>query len=210
MTYFPIKGLVVLVFAIVSGAAAVANRLWGPRAQARRRLRAGSAAIADRSIVTVTGTVRPPAKPLIAPLSGKSCVTYEALGRLYEGKGRQREPYATLDARAMIPFELDVDGQIITIDGTAAELEMRPGVIIPRKLDLEIAFVIAGGYPRKYVPHGDFEEAAIEAGDKISVQGMAIVETDVTVEQGYRGDGARKVRIVAHEDHPLTIGEARR
>ena len=50
--------------------------------------------------------------------------------------------------------------------------------------------------------------AIVEPGARIRVQGVAIVETDdaTPAERGYRDAAPRRVRVVAHENHPLTIG----
>ncbi|MDB4955628.1 MAG: hypothetical protein JWO36_3197 [Myxococcales bacterium] len=203
------KLLSVIVFGVASAAAAVSNEIWGPRGKARRRLRTGVTAIADRTIVTVSGTVRAPAQPLVAPLSGRPCVLYQSFGRIYDGAGRSRTLRATLERREMISFELEIEGRTVIIDGTTAEIDLRPAPTIPRKLELEVAFVTSAGHSVDYVRGGGFEEITIAPGDKIRVQGMAIVEAELPGERGYRDETMTKVRIVAHDQHPLTIGVAR-
>jgi hypothetical protein len=50
-----------------------------------------------------------------------------------------------------------------------------------------------------------FHEAVIAIGDRIRVQGLALVEEHAAGEQLYR-EGPRRIRIIAHPAHPLTIG----
>jgi hypothetical protein len=63
------------------------------------------------------------------------------------------------------------------------------------------------GHPAELVRDGGFEEATIAVGDRIRLQGLALIEARPLAEQGYRG-GATQIRIVAHPAHPLTIGRA--
>lgn len=63
------------------------------------------------------------------------------------------------------------------------------------------------GHSAELTRNSGFEEAAIAVGDRIRVQGLALIEARPLTEQGYRG-GATQIRLVAHPAHPLTIGRA--
>jgi hypothetical protein len=212
------KAIIALVAALFAGIGAIGNALWGPRAQARKRLDAGkTTTIVDREIVTLTGIVRALGELLEAPLSGKQCVLYAAFGRVIETKG------ATLTSRAqttllasvtevkLVPFELETPDGIVRIDEEAVEIEIPPDPLIPRKIERERQFLLAHGQTGELVRGSSFEELALVPGTKIRVQGMAIVELDPAPggERGYRED-ARRIRLVPHENHPLTIGRPRR
>ncbi|HEX5061415.1 MAG TPA: hypothetical protein VFV99_18735 [Kofleriaceae bacterium] len=211
---FSLKALAIVVTGVVAAAGAVGNALWGPRAKARKRLQRGTAAIADREIVTLVGTVRQRGELLVAPLSGKECVLFESLGHVKELRSGSRyaDTVAELRQHQMVPFELDTGDEIVVVDGTAADLELPPTPVVPRRIEREKAFLEAGGQPFKLVISSGFDETRVAPGDRIAVQGMAIIELDPTAtdERGYRESAPRKIRLVAHDAHPLTIGRARR
>jgi len=203
---FP-TALISFVIGCWQAAKAVHHRVLGPQARARRRLARGTATIADRAIVTLTGTVRAPAGALTAPLSGRECVAYHATASLYDLLHHARVPVATLEEHRMTGFELEHDGTVVLVHGDRAELDQLPAPLIPRDLELERAFVVRHGHPAERARHGGFEEATIAAGDRVRVQGLAMIEADPMGERGYR-DGVGQVRIVGHPAHPITIGRA--
>lgn len=81
------------------------------------RLAQATTAIADREVVTIEGTVRAPATPLTAPLSGRSCVAYHAVARL-DGTTLHRHKRRTalvpfhfaIDEHRLVPFDLAITG----------------------------------------------------------------------------------------------------
>ncbi len=202
------KLLMLVVAAVVAGVTGVTNAVFGPRARARRRLQRGARQIADREIVTLVGKVRV-LDALVAPLSGRDCVAYEACGRLYEGEGRSRMLSRQVVDAQMTTFELVIGDDIVTVEGERAEIALPLVPVIPRKLEREVRFLQAHEVPVELVTHGGFDEAVVENGDTIAVQGMAIVElaSHSTSERGYRDAPPQRVRLVAHTDHPLTIGK---
>jgi len=214
-----IKLLIALVAGTIAAVGAIGNALWGPRARARKRLDAGTTTtIADREIVTLTGIVRALGELLEAPLSGKPCVLYAAFGRVYETTGptltrrAQTNLVATVTEVKLVPFELETPDGLVRIEGESAEIEIPPGPLIPRKIERERQFLLAHGESGELVRGAGFEELALAPGAKIRVQGMAIVELDPAGggERGYREHAPRRIRLVAHENHPLTIGRPRR
>jgi len=190
--------------------AKVLNKLVrGPQVRARRRLVGGSSAIEDHAVVTLTGRARAPAAALIAPLSGRSCVAYHIQAEIYEGTvgSRTRTQLVTIIEQRITPFELIVDGTTVLVDGETADVAARPVPIVPRKIELERDFVARHGHAMELARHSGFEEAILVAGDRIRVHGVALVDLDGPGERGYR-DGPRRIRIVAHAGHPLTIDRA--
>ncbi len=211
---FTLKALAIILTGVVAAGAAVGNALWGRRAKARRRLRRGTAALADREVVTLVGTVRKAGELLEAPLSGRSCVLYEAYAHVKELQAGHRyaDGVAEICEHGMVPFELDIGDELVLIDGTKADVELPPTPIVPRRIEREVALFEKYEQPRKLVTTSSCEETTIVPGDRVAVQGMAIIETDANAasERGYRDDAPRKVRLVAHDAHPLTIGRPRR
>ena len=186
----------------------VHHRVRGPQARARRRLVGGTSMIADRSIVTLTGTVHSAAAPLIAPLSGCPCVAYHSVATLYDIGPRHRRMIATIEEHRLTGFELELQhGIIVMIEGDRADFVEHPSPIIPRDLHAEQRFVTRHGHPAELARNSGFEEATIAVGDRVRVQGLALIEAHPLAEQGY-SDSVTQIRIVAHAAHPLTIGRA--
>ncbi len=213
-----VLSLFALIAAIVALVAAGVRATRDVRARLTERTRArrlaqGTTAIADREVVTVGGTVCAPAVPLTAPLSGRSCVAYHAVATLYRVQAGQRIPIGTIgsigsiDENRLTPFDLEITlgGERVTIDGDRAELAELPRPLIPRKLDLERSFVARHSQPAAVAHDSGFGEVVIAVGDRIRVQGLALIEAHDAGERLYR-DGVRRVRIVAYPGHPLTIG----
>jgi hypothetical protein len=200
---------------IVGGAGAIGNALWGPRARARKRLDAGKrTTIADREIVTLTGVVRARGELLEAPLTGAPCVLYEAVGRVYSAFAdrNHREVEAEVVEQKLVPFELETADGIVLVEAESAEVELPRIPCIPRKIDRERTFLLERGQSAEQIRYAGFDELRIVPGDRIRVQGMAIVELDPGdgAERGYRENAPRRIRLVPHAEHPLTIGRARR
>jgi hypothetical protein len=205
---FSLTALIAAVVAVVAACVRATREVRArvtERARARRLAQA-TAAIADREVVTVEGTVCAPASPLTAPLSGRSCVAYHAVAKLWRVGARETTLLGTIDERRLVPFDLEIaGGETVTIDGDRAELAELPRPLIPRKLELERSFLARHRQPAELARSGGFEETVIAIGDLIRVQGLALVEAHEVREQLYR-DEARRIRIVAHPAHPLTIG----
>ena len=209
------KLIAVICTAVVAGFGAIGNALWGPRARARKRLDGGKrTTVADREIVTLTGRVRARGELLEAPLTGTPCVLYEAVGRVYSGAVHRnsRDLEAEVVEQKLVPFELETADGIVLVECETAEVELPRLPCIPRKIDRERAFLVERGQSAEQIRYAGFDELRIVPGDKIRVQGMAIVEQDPTAtdERGYREDAPRRIRLVPHAEHPLTIGRARR
>lgn len=210
-----VKAILVFATMMVAAAGAVGNALWGPRARARKRLDAAKrTTIADHEIVTLTGVVRAIGGMLEAPLTGIACVLYEAVGRVYGEKvGRNaRDVEATVIEQNLVPFDLETAEGLVRVEAARAEVEMPRIPCIPRRIDRERTFLLEHGQSVEMIRYAGFDELRIVPGDKIRVQGMAIIDADpsATTESGYRDGGPRRIRLVPHADHPLTIGRARR
>lgn len=209
------KLIAVICSCVVAGVGAVGNALWGPRARARKRLDAAKrTTIADREIVTLTGVVRSAGELLVAPLTGIECVLYESAGRVYgELVARNsRDVMAEVLEQKLVAFVLETAEGMVRVEAETAEVELPRIPCIPRKLDRERTFLLAHAQSAEQIRYAGFDELRIIPGDKIRVQGMAIVELDPGdgAERGYRENAPRRIRLVPHAEHPLTIGRARR
>jgi hypothetical protein len=182
------------------------------RAKITRKLRSGSPVLADRTMVTLTGTIRATGELLEAPLSGRRCVIVHACAELPEldprhGTGEN----VMLTTRLMMPFELETADGIVLVEGTAADLELKPARIVPRSIDRERAFVVAHGRGIEVARVATFREVAVTPGMRVAVHGLALVEAapDQVGERGYRDAVPTRARLVAHPEYPLAIGKPR-
>jgi hypothetical protein len=200
------KLVIVAMLAVVGGATAVYTALYGPRARARKRLAAGTSTIEDHTIVTLTGIVRA-RTTLEAPLSGTPCVAFLALGvATHGGRYDERTPIAKQE---IVPFELVTDDGVVLVDTASADIVHEPRSLIPRDIERQTKFLVEHGFDARMLRTSSFQQVAIADGDKIAVQGLALVEqVPPSDASGYR-DTERTIRLVAHDSHPLTIGPAR-
>jgi hypothetical protein len=213
--YLTWKVIIVVGALAFTGAGAIARAVWGPRARARKRLDAGTkTTIADREIVTLTGTVRAAGPLLESPLGGKPCVLYQSNGRVYEASTRRnhRTLIAEVVDQKLVAFDLETPEGTVRVEGEQADLELPPRPCIPRRIEREREFLLAHGQSAELIRFAGFDEIALEPGTRVRVQGMAIVELDPSAptERGFRDDAPRRIRVVAHAEHPLTIGATRR
>lgn len=203
------KLVLLLIGGVVTAVGGVGAVIWGPYAKARRRLHAGSTRLEDRAIVTLTGVVRALGEPLVAPLSGKPCVACRSFASWVPDRrvgGDRGGALAHTDAQ---PFELVTDEGPVIVDG-ALDFAIRPAAVVPCKLERQARFLAMHGQSVEFMQRAGFEEILIAPGDRISVQGMVMIEASpVGGERGFR-DTAVAIRLVPHDDHPLTIGEPRR
>ncbi|MEO8703725.1 MAG: hypothetical protein ABI867_26985 [Kofleriaceae bacterium] len=207
------KLIAILALAGTAVIVAIGAALFGTRARARRRLAVGGTNLEEGAIVTITGTVRLlDGAVLTAPLSAQACVAYTVRAierkttRTVVGAVGALVPVAVGESK-LVPFALVLADRTVIVDGTEAELVLPVYPIIPRKLEREHAFLRAHGISAELVQQHAFEEVKVVAGDKVSVQGMVVAVVDRTAET-IRAPGI-ELRLVAYEDHPLTIGEPR-
>jgi hypothetical protein len=198
------KLLIVMGVAVVSGVAAILNALYGPRAQARKRLRAAPRELTDGAVVTLTGVVRAKGAMLTAPLSGKQVVAFSAMARIYELQGRHKVVVDQIAQRQFVEFFLDTKDGPVLVDATTVELEFPPEPLIPRKIEREQAYLETCGHGEKAARNAGFDEAVIVPGMKVSVHGAVRVEV-AQGEAGYRETG-KQIVLAPPPGLPLTIG----
>jgi hypothetical protein len=179
------------------------------RYRTRMRMRDAAAELADRTLATVTGTVRVLDRSLVAPLSGRTCVIYVARVAIKTDALQQlvapiEDPVET----RWVQFALETDAGTVIVDDTAGDVDLPELPLIPRKLELEQRFLAERGAPPELARTAGFHEIVVEPGDRIAVHGLVIHEehTGEVGERGYR-DMPRRVRLVAHRDHALAISK---
>jgi hypothetical protein len=194
-------------FAVMTGAGALYSAVWSPRARARRRLAASAETpLDDGTVVTLTGTVRALAH-VEAPISGTPCVAFLAWGMASRGSGDENPQ--RISTQHVLPFELVTAHGVVRVEAAALiEITHPTHAILPRDLDREAKFLVAHGFNAWLVGTSYFQQATISDGDTIRVQGLALVEhAPPSDAHGYR-ETERSIRLVAHGEHPLTIGPA--
>jgi hypothetical protein len=195
----PVAGVISLVGAIV-------HAIWGPRARARRRLRTGARTLVEGEIVTLVGKVRA-ARLLEAPLSGRACVGFESIANLYAKNEDNRVVVMPVVERAFTAFEIETKQGVVHVEATREiSVALRPMPVIPRSLERERAFLAKNHDVKAAASVASCEESCVLEGDVVAVHGMATFERVAGAdERGYR-DVMQRARLVAHPEHPLTIG----
>ena len=180
----------------------LALAIWGLRGLLRRRNLKRSAPLVEGEIVTVTGTVRPLAPMLEAPLSGHACVLHRSRARVVDARGVVLgEPTES----AAVPFVLDTPRGSITID------ERQPAITCAadRIADVDAARVRA--FRARNLPDSNasamFDEVVIKPGATISVRGVVTLERelDSATERGYRDDVPVRTCLISAAQQPLQI-----
>jgi hypothetical protein len=192
----PVEAL--LLFALAAGGIAGAAILFTGARKKAAPVAAVGPRLTDGAIVTVTGTVRAIGKPLVSPLSARSCVLYEAYANIYEtSEHAHRSLAGQIFDRKMVPFELETSLGTITIDDVEAELELLPRPVFPKRVEREVAFLREHGRAPALAHTTGFEETTIDPGALIAVRGEVRIE----------GEAIRLVRV---GDEPMTIGPPRK
>ena len=191
-----------LCFALVSAVGGAHRALFGPRAQARKRLRNASRELTDGAVVTLTGVVHAKGDTMTAPLSGRQAIAFSSTARVYEGAGRHRKLVEQYHQQETSDFVLETKDGRVEIEAGGAEIAYAPEPLIPRQLEREQAFLAKAGSDAR-ARDGGFDEVVIEPGMKISVHG--VVRIEVAGGESYREAGKRIV-LSGHPAHPLTIG----
>lgn len=114
----------------------------------------------------------------------------------------------TLRTQRMVPFELDTEAGVVLVDGTEADLEIKPTAVVPRDSERERAFVVAHGRGAEVAPVATFREFVLVPGMRVAVHGIAKLEIADRGERGYRDAPPTRARIVASWSYRLAIGKA--
>ncbi len=185
--------------------------LFGPKARARRRLAQGRVhQIVEGEVVTLVGTVEPLGELLEAPLSGTACVAYAVHVDLHEepAKGaRRRTVVESIRVERIVPFRVVTASGIVEITAPSIDSSIPLVPLVPHDRRREQAFLRAQDRSPDLSLAGPFVEYAVAPGTQLRVQGVAVLDApDMTVERDYRSPAPSRIHLVAHPDHPLTIG----
>lgn len=200
-----------LLLAIVASAAGIkALQQARRRSVSRKRMLLGKASLEDTELVTISGTVQLIGEPLLAPLSGTRCVAHQTRARgttvtsSFTPLLRVRVLDDGIVKSEMVPFTLATEQGDVLIDGSRADLAIRPRSIVPRDLAREQEFLRT---IYLQLPPGDvtFDEVVVEPGAKIKVHGIAVVEA-IPGDAMFRETPTR-TRLVGDDAHPITISE---
>ncbi len=157
--------------------------------------------------MTVIGTIRETTNLVEAPLSARKCVVVHATAGLPEIDRTGTGENVVLATRLMVPFELDTPAGIVLVDGTDADVDIKPESIPMRSRERERAFLVAHKRGPEIAPVATFGEVVIVPGMRVAVHGVALIENVEQGERGYRDAPPTRTRIVAHADYPLAIGK---
>ena len=190
---------------VAGGVAAKALGEVSRRAAARKRMAAGQRELDDAALVTMTGTVHAIGEPIVAPASGTPCVAHltrvRVKGRATRRAKIERQEIVRVE---LVPFRLETtDGDVI-VDGTTADLAIRPRAIVPRRIEHEARFLrtLQITIPPDSI---ELDEVVIEPGARITVHGIARIEV-TPGEAGFREVPTQK-KLVGDDHHPITICE---
>jgi hypothetical protein len=179
---------------------------------AKTRLEQGVDSIEDGALASLIGTVRALDDLVTAPLSDRDCVSYLARADIWIQDGRgNRTSYAGEAVRgAVAPFVLETRHGPVLVTGEQVTVTLTPSPVVPRRRELESAFMRECGFDEPDMVGAEFVERRVEAGDKIRVAGIIVVSSqpEAARELGYR-DTTTTIRITDHPRCPLTIGRAR-
>jgi hypothetical protein len=175
------------------------------RRRAEKRIDGGLGSFREGEEATVVGTVRAAGEPLIAPLSGKSCVAYDARARVGVINFSTQPEIVKVE---VVPFELHTATGVVRIEADHADLLFPRVPLIPRKVERESAFVRAHGITGP-MADVDCDEVCVEVGREVAVHGVLSIDLAVPGgEVGYR-DGGTRLKLGPHPEHHLTIGDPR-
>ncbi len=214
MAGFPIAG-----FALLSaiGAAAYAARwVWRKARPAPRPV--GDSLIStiewfgDQEVGRIRGIARPLGEPLIAPLSGRTCVGYEVWVTEHDGDDTTE---LVREVRWQ-PFLLDDGTGRAVIDPSVAPVEYLVGIVTTESGAFDDATAeeraVLARHGHATAPGGDhrsltYRERALEVGEMVSVRGHGLREVDPTPAAARLGRGAppTRLRMVTTHATPLAV-----
>ena len=214
---------VLIVVGLAAAAAVVAaSFLWNEKARIRRELRnAPRVAIGDleegRS-GRLVGQVGEGAT-LQAPLTGRSCVFYEATVEQYRSNGKSGSWRQVARELRCVPFVLDDGSGRAIVDPSGArvavdiDMTTRSGTFddptpVEEQFLARHGLRAAGWVFNKSLR---YREGVIEIGETIAVMGQGVREPDpdaAAKAQGYRGGPPTRLRLGGSARHPILLSDA--
>lgn len=213
----------VALFAVVGGGIVALAYYFARGARIRRALRkAPRCRIADApegQVVRLDGRVVP-GETLIAPLTGRPCVFYEALIEQYHSSGKSGSWRTHVREVRGVPFALDDGSGRAIIDPRIAHVDCQLDSTT-RSGTLDDPTPVEQAFLARHAMSGQgfifnkslrYREGALEVGEQVAVMGTAVREPDpdaVHQARGYRDALATRLRLGGAADHPILISDAR-
>jgi hypothetical protein len=215
--------LVGVMAALVIGVGAVAM-YFREGARIRRALRAAPrrkiAEAAEGAVVRIDGQAIAHGETLIAPLTGRTCVFYEALIEEFVSQGKSGNWRVRVREVRGVPFVVDdgtgraiVDPRIARVD-VKIDATTRSGTF-DAPTPIEEAFLHRHGMSGQGMIFNKrlrYREGAIEVGEPVAVMGNPVREPDTDAAaraRGYREGPPERLRLGGSPDHPILISDAR-
>lgn len=216
-----VEALVVL-GAVAAGAVIAASFLWNEKARIRRELRSAPRIAIGHLEEGRTGRLVGKVgdgQTLQAPLTGRSCVFYEATVEQYRSSGKSGAWKEVAREVRGVPFVLD--------DGTGRAIVDPSGARVAVDIDMTTrsgTFDDATPVEEEFLArHGlrsagwvfnkslRYREGVIEIGETIAVMGRGIREPDpaaVAKVGGYRSGPPTRLRLGGSARHPILLSDA--
>jgi hypothetical protein len=167
--------------------------------------------------VRVHGTVTAGAT-VIAPLTGRSCVFYEAVVEERVSNGKSSSWRQRVREVRGVPFVIDDGTGRTLVDPTHAEVDvdldesMRSG-FLDDPTPTEMAFLerhAQDGQGWLFNKHLRYREGVIAVGERIAAMGRPVREPDpdaVGHAGGYRDERPTRVRLGGSPQHPIVLSD---
>jgi hypothetical protein len=173
--------------------------------------------LGDDELGKVVGRARALEEALLAPLTGRRCVYFEATIEEHRSSGKSSYWKTIIREKRGVPFMLEDDSGRALVDATAARFAIdvdgksRSGTF-DDPTDDEKAFLARHGQqgqgwifnrPLRY------REAVIEDGETIAVLGAGTREPDPDAAPagGYRDEAPTRLRLTSSTKYPLIISD---
>lgn len=214
-------GLFVLALIVVGGLT-WSGWYFGPRQRLRRLLAAAPrrriAEAVDGASVRLDGVVQPGAT-VIAPLTGRPCVCYEAVIDEWVSSGKSGRWRNRVRELQGVVFAIDDGTGRALIDPTRAAVDVEldrttQSGTFDDPTPIEQAFLARHGLAATtwgFNKRLRYREGAIEIGETIAASGVALREPDpdaVGRITGYRDGPPTRVRLGASREHPIRLSDA--
>ncbi|MCA9607609.1 MAG: hypothetical protein KC619_18505 [Myxococcales bacterium] len=166
--------------------------------------------------VRLVGRVRLPDRPLEAPVTLRPCAAWQVKvqqRQQNEHGAWMADPYDIGDKQKVVTFFLEDETGVARVEATDAQLLLvREPAPHEGKAEADaIRARLEAGEGQIRIRDGGgifvFQEAVLEAGEPVTVMGLAAIEDDPTAKgEGYRGGGRRLV-VRSGGGEPLLISD---
>lgn len=212
--------IAVLVIAVFVGLL-VYGLFFNDTAKLRRALRGAPrqaiAAAAEGAEVRVDGTVLP-GETLVAPLTGRPCVVYEAVVEEWVNRGKTGSWRQRIREVRGVPFLIDDGTGHALVDPTGARLDVKID-LTTRSGTFDAPTPIEKAFLDRHGMSGEgwlfnkklrYREGVFAVGERVAAMGRPVREPDrdaASRVHGYRGDLPTRLRLGGSADHPILLSD---